>query len=162
MSVQSLESLSALYWDDLLEGTSFVTSHRTITESDVVNFACLTADFNRLHVDAEYAKASPFGKRIAHGMLVASASIGLVTRTTENSRMERSLVGLLENRLTFPKPTFFGDTIRVAVEVKERRETSRSDRGIILFRRQTYNQRDEIVVDSTATLLMLRRTQTDI
>src|SRR5690554_6070145 len=99
--IQTGNGLSPLYWEDLPEGTRFTTSSRTITEGDVVNFACLTADFNRLHVDAEYAKGTSFGQRIAHGMLVASASIGLVTRTPENSRMEPSLLGLLENRLSF-------------------------------------------------------------
>lgn len=149
--------MSILYWDDLPVGTRFTTSTRTITESDVVNFACLTADFNRVHVDDEYAKTTSFGQRIAHGMLVASASIGLVTRTPENARMEPALLGLLENRLTFPKPTFIGDTIRVAVEVVDRQETSRSGRGVITFRRYTYTQNNDVVVDSTTVLLMQRR-----
>lgn len=152
---------SPLYWDDLPAGTRFESSSRTITESDVVGFACLTADFNRMHVDAEFAAKSMFGQRIAHGMLIASISIGLLTRTVYNQRMEHALVGLLENRLTFPKPTFFGDTVRVVAEVTEQRETRRPDRGIVVFRRQTFNQRGEVVVEATTTMLILRRTVTE-
>ena len=158
MSAPSLaDPPTTLYWDDLPIGTRFETSGRTITEADVVAFACLTADFNRLHVDAVFAGASTFGQRIAHGMLVASISIGLLTRTVHHARMERALLGLLESRFAFPGPTFFGDTVRVVAEVVERRQTKRPDRGVIVFRRSTFNQRDELVVDATATLLMTRR-----
>jgi acyl dehydratase len=150
---------TTLYWDDLEQGTRFTSSARTITESDVVGFAALSADYNRMHVDAEFAAQSSFGQRIAHGMLVASISIGLLTRTVQNQLMEKALVGLLENKLSWPKATFFNDTIHVVAEVAERRETRRADRGIIVFRRQTFNQRGEVVCDSSTTMLMLRRPQ---
>ena len=71
-----------LYWEDLNEGDQFDSPTRTITEADVANFACLSGDFNRLHVDAEYAADSAFGQRIAHGLLVVSVMSGLTTRPT--------------------------------------------------------------------------------
>lgn len=146
-----------LYWEDLPVGTRYGTAARTITEADVVGFAALTGDFNRLHVDAEYAKASPFGQRIAHGLLVISVGTGLNTRTIANQLMEPSLVGLLETQLKFLRPTFLGDTIQVDVEVADRRETRRGDRGIVTFRRTTTNQRGEAVAEAIVTMLMLRR-----
>ena len=146
-----------LHWEDLTVGWRYSTAGRTITEADVVAFAALTGDLNRLHVDAEFAKASSFGQRIAHGLLVISIGTGLHTRTIANQLMEPSLVGLLETQLRFLRPTFFGDTIRVAAEVVDRRETKRPDRGVVTFRRTTTNQRGEAVAEATVTMMMLRR-----
>lgn len=156
MQIHELEQ-QRLYWEDLEVGQSFVSPTRTVTEADVVGFACLSGDFNRLHVDAEYASKAHFGQRVAHGMLVASIMSGLTTRMLLNHFLEKSLLGLLEMRCRFPKPTFIGDTIKVVVDVAERRETSRADRGVIRFRRRAVNQRDETVVEGEWTLLLQRR-----
>ena len=156
MQIDELEQ-RRLYWEDLEVGQSFVSPSRTVTEADVVGFACLSGDFNRLHVDAEYASTAHFGQRVAHGMLVASIMSGLTTRMLLNQFLEKSLLGLLEMRCRFPKPTFIGDTVKVVVEVAERRETSRADRGVVLFRRRAVNQRDETVVEGEWTLLLQRR-----
>ncbi|MBC7139020.1 MAG: MaoC family dehydratase N-terminal domain-containing protein [Defluviimonas sp.] len=148
-----------IYWDDLNEGDSFDSPTRTITEADVTGFACLSGDFNRLHVDAEYAAGSAFGQRIAHGLLVVSVMSGLTTRMLMNSFLEPSLLGLLDMQCRFPKPTFIGDTIRVRVTVAEKRETSKPGRGILSFRREAINQRGETVVEGVWKLLVLRAPQ---
>lgn len=158
-SAPSLAGLSALqyYWEDLEPGLVFETASRTITETDVVGFAGLSADYNRLHVDAEYASGTAWGKRIAHGMLVASILSGLNTRTVVNQMLEPSLVGLLEMNLRFPKPTLIDDTIHGRIEVSGRRETSNPARGIVEFRRQAINQRNEVVCECGARMMVLRR-----
>ncbi|AOY96949.1 acyl dehydratase [Cupriavidus sp. USMAA2-4] len=158
-STPSLAGLSALqyYWEDLEPGLVFETASRTITETDVVGFAGLSADYNRLHVDAEYASATAWGKRIAHGMLVASILSGLNTRTVVNQLLEPSLVGLLEMNLRFPKPTLIGDTIHGRIKVSGRRETSNPTRGIVEFCRQAINQRNEVVCECDARMMVLRR-----
>jgi acyl dehydratase len=148
-----------IYWDDLNEGDSFDSPTRTVTEADVTGFACLSGDFNRLHVDAEYAAGSAFGQRIAHGLLVVSVMSGLTTRMLMNSFLEPSLLGLLDMQCRFPKPTFIGDTIRVRVTVAEKRETSKPGRGILSFRREAINQRGETVVEGVWKLLVLRAPQ---
>lgn len=154
----NLEQLAQeLFWDDLEIGARYSTASRTITETDVVTFAALTGDFNRLHVDAEYAKTTHFGQRIAHGLLVASVSAGLNTRTVVNQFIEHALLGLLETELTFKRPTFLGDTISVSVEVVELKETSRKDRGVAVFRRTTTNQRKEAVLEVRAVMMVRRR-----
>jgi acyl dehydratase len=66
-----------LYWEEFEEGKEYITRARTVTEADVVAFAGLSGDFNPLHTDAEFMRASQFGERIAHGMLVSSISTGL-------------------------------------------------------------------------------------
>jgi 3-hydroxybutyryl-CoA dehydratase len=87
-------------------------SRKTISESDVYLFAGVTGDFNPLHVDAEYAKTTPFGARVAHGPLTFSLCAGL---------LGTELPGLgtvaVSNEITYEAPVFFGDTIAVRVEV---------------------------------------------
>ncbi|TXL70177.1 acyl dehydratase [Vineibacter terrae] len=156
-SVIEAVAQAAIYWEDLPVGTRYTTSSRTITEADVAAFAALTGDFNRLHVDAEYAKASIYGQRIAHGMLVASFMAGLTSRSIPNQLMEGALFGVLQNTLKFPRPTFIGDTIRVEIEVVEQRPTSRPDRGLISFLRKAINQRNEVAAELGATCLLKRR-----
>ncbi|SCU75942.1 Acyl dehydratase [Cupriavidus necator] len=149
---------TTLYWEDLTPGMTYSTSSRTITEADVAAFAALTGDFNKVHVDAEFAKGTIFGQRIAHGMLVASFMAGLTSRSIPNQFFEGSLFSVLENRLKFPKPTFIGDTLRVDIEVVEQKTTSRPDRGIVSFMRRGINQRGEVVAEMAATCLFKRRT----
>ncbi|KAA8612180.1 MaoC family dehydratase [Salipiger aestuarii] len=148
-----------LYWEDLTEGDAFDSPTRTITEADVTGFACLSGDFNRLHVDAEYAAGSAYGQRIAHGLLVVSVMSGLTTRMLMNNFLEPSLLGLLDMQCRFPKPTFIGDTIGVRVTVTEKRETSKPERGILSFRREVINQRGETVVEGIWKLLVRRAPQ---
>lgn len=147
----------AIHWEDLPVGTRYTTSSRTITEADVAAFASLTGDFNRLHVDAEYAKQSVHGQRIAHGMLVASFMAGLTSRSIPNQLMENALFGVLENTIKFPKATYINDTLRVEIEVVEQRETSNPTRGIVRFVRKAINQRGEVACELGATCLLKRR-----
>src|SRR5438552_2260292 len=115
-----------LYWEEFEEDTDYVTRGRTITEADVVAFAGLSGDFNPLHTDAEFMKGSPFGERIAHGMLVSSIATGL------NSQMgwfEGTTVALVEAAFRFKAPVKLGDTVHVSMRVKDRKETRRPDGG---------------------------------
>lgn len=144
-------------WDDLEPGLRFETPSRTVTEADVVSFAALSADYNRVHVDAAYAATTPWGARIAHGMLVASILSGLNTRSVVNQLIEPSLIGLLEMTYRFPKPTLIGDTLRGRIEVASRKPTSNPARGIVVFRRQAINQHGEVVCECDATMMVARR-----
>ena len=89
-------------------------SRKTISESDVYLFAGVTGDFNPLHVDAEYAKTTPFGARVAHGPLTFSLCAGL---------LGTELPGLgtiaVSNQVEYLAPVFIGDTIAVRVEVAD-------------------------------------------
>jgi acyl dehydratase len=145
------------WWEDLPVGFRYSTSSRTITEADVVSFAALTADFNRAHVDAEFAARSPVGQRMAHGMLVVSYMAGLNTRTIVNQLIEPSLLALVDVQCKFLKPTFIGDTIRADIEVIESRETSKRDRGLVSFRRTATTQNGEATVECIVKMLLQRR-----
>src|ERR1700756_4714144 len=94
--------------DDLRAGDRFVTPGRTITETDVVSFATLTGDFHPHHVDAEWAKNSHFGERIAHGMLILSYAVGLVPLDPDRVIALRRV-----GEVVFKRPVRLGDTISV-------------------------------------------------
>jgi len=135
-------------------GYSFESAGRTITEADIVNFACLSGDFNRLHVDHEYASSTRFGQRIAHGLLVLSVLSGLTTQTLEYRRLEPYVAALVDLNCRFPKPTFIGDTILARVTVVERISGIRPGRDQITFRREAVNQRGEVVVQADFIMWM--------
>ena len=100
-------NLSAPF-ERLAEGDRFTTRGRTVTEADVVAFAALTGDLHPQHCDAEWAASSPFGQRIAHGMLVLSYAVGLVPLDPERVLALRRVADAV-----FKRPVAFGDTIRV-------------------------------------------------
>ncbi|RLB25890.1 MAG: dehydratase [Deltaproteobacteria bacterium] len=148
--------MNALYFDDFYLGQEFVTKARTVTEADVVNFAALSWDTNKLHTDVEYAKTTAFGERIAHGMLGVVIHSGLSQML---GILEGTIVAFLEMTWKFHLPIRIGDTIHVVQKVKEKRETSKSDRGIIVFEKELINQNGEKVQSGTTTVLVKRRDQ---
>jgi 3-hydroxybutyryl-CoA dehydratase len=105
-------SVLASDFDSLAIGDSFVTRGRTVTEADVVSFACLSGDMHPQHTDAAWAATSLFGERVAHGMLVASLALGLLDFDPER------VVALRRVRdAVFKRPVSLGDTIHVAGRV---------------------------------------------
>jgi acyl dehydratase len=135
-------------------GHTFLSAGRTVTESDIVNFACLSGDFNRLHVDREYAGGTPFGQRIAHGLLVLSILSGLTTQSDGYRRLEPYVLALIDINCRFPKPTFIGDTIVVRVSVVDKTAQYRPGKDKVVFRREAINQRGEVVVQANFAMLM--------
>ncbi len=143
-----------LNYEDFEVGQIFETGGRTVTEADVVLFAGLSGDHTRIHMDEEYGKASMFGSRVAHGMLGAAIATGLLTQL---GTMEKTAMGLLEFACRFTAPIRFGDTVQVRQTVTEKRETSKPDRGIITFRIELLNQRDDIVFTGSEKVMVRRR-----
>lgn len=142
------------YFEDYAVGDEFATPARTITEADVVAFAGLTGDYNRLHTDAEYMRQSPFGERIAHGLLGLSIVNGLKYRTDMDSDGVIAFLGL---SWQFSAPIKLGDTIRAVLRVTGARETSKPDRGVVVFGVTALNQRDETVQQGEFTMLLKRQ-----
>ena len=141
-----------LYFEDFHLNQRFVTKGRTVTEADVVNFACLSWDHNPLHTDSDYASGTLFGKRIAHGLLGTVMHTGLSYQLTEGT-----LLAFLELTWQFKLPIYIGDTIHVEQFVKDMRDTSKGDRGILTFQKEVINQRKEIVQTGTTTILLAKR-----
>jgi len=142
------------YFEDYAVGDEFTTPGRTVTEADVVMFAGLTGDYNRLHTDAEYMKDSIFGERIAHGLLGLALVNGLKYRTDVDSDGVLAFLGLTWK---FSGPIKLGDTIHAVVRISSKRETSKPDRGLMVQAIQVLNQRGEVVQEGEFTTMLKRR-----
>ena len=148
--------MSRKYWDDFNVGDKVVSQGITITHTHLVTWAGLTMDFYSLHMNEEFAKKTAFGTRIAHGPLILAMAIGLVSMSGIYADSVIAWLGLENLRIL--APTRIGDTIRVEVEVKEKRETSRPERGICVLTYRVKNQRDEDVMTLDFLVLMHRKT----
>jgi acyl dehydratase len=146
-----------LYFEDLPLDKTFVTSGRTITEADLVAFAGLSGDFNSLHVDETFAAFTPFGGRIAHGLLVLSVSSGLSTRLPVLHALQPALLGMVDVTCRWLAPTRIGDTVRVELTFTDAQLTRSGTRGRVTERRVVLNQDDITVLDSQWTLLVATR-----
>src|SRR5262245_36962052 len=142
------------YYEDYTVGDEFITPARTVTEADVVLFAGLSGDYNRLHTDAEYGKGSLFGERIAHGLLGLAIVSGLGYRSGIDPDGALAFLGL---SWTFCAPIKFGDTIHAVFQIASLRETSTPDRGIVVEAIRVLNQRGEVVQAGEWTFLVKRR-----
>jgi acyl dehydratase len=144
-----------LYFEEFQPGQRVISAGRTITESDIVNFAGLSGDFNQIHTDAHYSTNSPAGQRVAHGLLVLSIASGLVVQT---GLMEGTVIYFREiSEWKFVKPVFISDTIHVEVEVTETRDMRRIGGGLVAVSLAVKNQDGETVGKGSWSVLMAYR-----
>ena len=140
------------YYEDFNVGDTEVTRARTITETDIVNFAAFSGDWYPLHTNIEYAKQSPFGERIAHGLLVLSVATGLMPL------YEMAIVAFYGmDKVRFTAPTKIGDTIHVELEVVEKQDKGDIG-GVIALKESVKNQKGEAVAVCSMKVLIARRT----
>lgn len=140
------------YFEDTSVGDTHVTGGRTITETHLVNFAMFSGDWHPIHTDVEYAAADGrFGARIAHGALVLSVALGLVTFWPPAMK---AFYGI--DKLRFVAPTRIGDTLHVATEVVAV-EPKGEDAGVVTSRFTVRNQRGEDVLVATLKSLVARK-----
>lgn len=117
------------------------TFSKTLMQSDVYNFAGICGDFNPIHMDAQVAAQSRFGKQVCHGMLTAS----LISTVIGNIMPGNGSV-YLEQNIKFLKPVYFGDTITAKVEII----AIDAKKRILTLKTDEYNQVNELVVSGTA------------
>ena len=130
------------YFEDYQLGETRMTTGRTITETDIVIHAGHTGDFYPHHMDAEWVKTQPFGQRMAHGTLVFSVAVGMTAGEINPVAFSYGY-----DRLRFIKPVFIGDTIRVTVTIKDKKEDpKRPEHGFVHEQGEVVNQRDETVL----------------
>lgn len=149
------QSIRGLYYEDFEVGREFITSARTVTQTDIVNFSCLSGDFNGVHANFEYCKTTPFGEPIAHGPLVLAIMGGLSYATGINDGTLLTLLQMDAWRML--SPVKHGDTIHMVSKVVDKKETSKPDRGIIVFERRCVKQDGSIAQEMRATMLYRRR-----
>ena len=109
-----------LYYEDFALDQTIRSQGRTITQTDIINFAAFTGDWSELHINTEVAAQTPFGKPIAHGMLGISVATGLAILT---GALDGTIIAFegIEN-WSFKRPVFIGDTIYCDMTVTKREE----------------------------------------
>jgi acyl dehydratase len=127
------------FYDEMTVGDRREFRAITITETHVVTFAGVTGDHFSLHMDAEYAKTTPFKQRVAHGLLVLSCGAGLMPILPG-----RMLAFLGMDEVRFRAPVFIGDTVHPVMEIMEKRE--KSPGGVVTIDETILNQRGETVI----------------
>ena len=119
-----------LYFEEFEIGGEQISPARTITETDVVMFAALSGDYTQLHTDEEFARKTPYGRRIAHGLLLLSIASGLAARL---GFIEGTAIAFRELSWKFSLPVFMGDTVHVKAVCKELKAMARLGGGLVIF-----------------------------
>ncbi len=148
--------MAGLYFEQFEVGQRFEhLVRRTVTETDNLLFSALTMNPAALHLDAEYAKGTPFGERVVNSVFTLGLLVGLSVYDTTYGT---TLGNLGWDEVKFPRPVLIGDTLRASTTVAAKRESrSRSDSGIVTFEHRAYNQRDEEVASCKRAALMMKR-----
>jgi len=150
-----LPASRGLYFEEFQTGFNIITTARTVTESDVVTFAGLSGDYNQIHTDAAFSQSTPFGARVAHGLLGLSIASGLIMRT---GVLEGTVLAFREIvEWKFIKPVFLGDTIHAEVEVTETKSLPRLNAGAVTIAIQVKNQHDDVVMKGIWIALVMSR-----
>lgn len=141
-----------MFFEEFESNQIIATVGRTVTESDIVAFAGLSGDFNQIHTDAAFSKETPFGQRVAHGLLVLSIASGLAMRT---GVLEGTVLAFREiSEWKFVKPVYIGDTVSVELEVLEKKHLPRIGGGAIKIDLDVKNQEGSTVMKGIWTVLV--------
>jgi 3-hydroxybutyryl-CoA dehydratase len=141
-----------LWFEEFEVGQQVITPGRTITEGDIVAFAALSGDYNQIHTNAEFSRQTPFGQRVAHGLLSLSITSGLAMRT---GVLEGTVIAFREiNNWKFSSPVFIGDTIHAELNIVETKPIPRLKGGSIVIEFVVKNQRDEVTMKGTWNALV--------
>jgi acyl dehydratase len=143
------------FFDEWTVGDSL--SHeirRTVTETDNLLISALTHNPQPLHLDAEYAAASEFGRIVVNGTFTFALMVGLSVGDTTLGTL---IANLGYDKVVMPRPVFVGDTLRAESVVTELRESrSRPQAGIVTFSHRLLNQDDVLVCSCLRTALVKR------
>ncbi len=146
--------MAGLYYDQWQVGDQLYHEiRRTVTETDNLLFSTMTHNPQPLHIDADYAAKSEFGQILVNGTFTFALMVGLSVGDTTLGTL---IANLGYDKLVMPKPVFLGDTLRARTEVVELKDSKRPGAGIVTFRHELLNQRDEIVCQCLRTALLHR------
>lgn len=148
--------MAGLYFEQFQVGQRFRHDvRRTVTETDNVLFSTMTMNPAAIHLDAEYAKTTEFGRPLVNSAFTLGLMVGI---SVGDTTLGTTVGNLGWDEVRFPGPVFAGDTLRVETEVLELRDSrSRPHNGIVVFGHRAYNQRDELVASCRRVALMLRQ-----
>lgn len=152
--------MDARYFDDWKVGDRIETLGRTVGDAEISQFVALGGFFEELFISNEYvAKRSLYPKRFAPGALIFSFTEGLIILSGGIHGVGLALVSV--DKMTFKRPLFAGDTMKVIVEVTATRPTSKPDRGIVTFQHRVVNQNGEDVMQCEVKRMLKSRVYRD-
>ncbi len=144
-----------LYFEEFSVGQKVVTEKRTISENDIMSFAALSGDNNRIHTDPEFSRTTMFGRQVAHGLLGLAVASGLAWQT---GILDGTVIAFREvNEWKFVKPVFIDDTIYVELEVKEMKALPRIGGGSVTIVLEVKNQNEDVCHRGLWTVLMMSK-----
>ena len=148
--------MAGLWFEDLPVGRVIDAEWtRTVTEADNVLFCSMTMNVQRLHLDAEFAAGTEFGRPLVNSLYTLGLMIGM---SVHNLTYGTTVANLGMTEVAFPAPVFAGDTISVRTTVVEARPSrSRPAAGIVTFRHEAFNQAGRLVARCDRQALMHRR-----
>ena len=147
--------MTGLYFEEFNVGQKILTGGRTVAEKDIMTFADLSGDNNRIHTDPAFSKAGPFGQQIAHGLLGLSIASGLAWKT---GILDGTVIAFREvNEWKFIKPVFIGDVVRAELNVTEAKPLPRIGAGSVTIAVELKNQKDEICMKGIWTMLVMAK-----
>lgn len=143
------------YFEEFQVGEKIRTQDRKVTDGDIMTFAALSGDDNRIHTDAEFSRTGPFGKRIAHGLLGLSLASGLLWQT---GILDGTVIAFREvNEWKFVKPVFIDDIVHAELESLETKALPRIGGGSVVVGVELRNQDNDVCMKGKWTLLVLSR-----
>lgn len=146
------------YFEQFEVGMRYETPRRTVTDTDVIQFAGISGDFNPLHIDNVYAGQTKFGRRVAHGPLILALVTGLSARTGHFDGTTLAMLGLQWKYLA---PVFPDDTIYAEMEITNTRLLSDQKRGIVTRDIRVYNQEGVKVQEGEFVVMVKSRSYDD-
>lgn len=145
---------NGLWFEEFRPGQTFETGSRTIDDAAIRAFAAVSGDDNPLHLDDAYARGTPLGGRVAHGLLGVAIVSGLVAGL---GLTRGTLIALAGVRFEFVRPIRPGAEVRALVRVREARASSKPDRGVVVLEVELVNEAGEVLQSGELTELVRRR-----
>jgi acyl dehydratase len=144
-----------LYFEEFSVGQKLRTEKRMVTEDDIMTFARLSGDDNRIHTDPDFSKTTVFGKQVAHGLLGLAIASGLAWQT---GILDGTVIAFREvKEWKFVKPVFIGDSVYVDLETIETKALPRIGGGAVTITLEVKNQNDEVCHRGLWTVLMMSK-----
>ena len=144
-----------MYFEEFKTGDKMTTGSRVVSDADIMTFAELTGDDNRIHTDEEFSKAGPFGKRVAHGLLGLSITMGLAWKM---GILDGTVLAFREiNEWKFIKPVFIGDVVHADLNIVETKALPRIGGGSVVMVAELKNQQDEACMKGKLSVLVMSK-----
>lgn len=148
--------MPGLWYEEFHVGQTFehpIT--RSVTEADNMLFSNMTLNPQPLHIDANYAAGTEYGRPLVNSLFTLGLMIGI---SVHDTTLRTTIANLGMSEVNFPAPVFPGNSIRVVTRVQALRESrSRPTAGLVTFRHQAFNQHGIEVANCVRLALMLKR-----